>query len=186
MLSNKNNIVYQRPQSGKTYTERLSNEDIKIILKDYIIVDDITKLELGTHIRYFTTDEKTRKKKFRLGGMIVKIDPLGRFIMLSNGQTQPWSAQINNGIFYKKLSEEEKREELKKEIMSEINLTKSPRNKKFNDLNSEDFNLDLKKKNKIFIDKIKNLSEENNILKKQNEKLIKQINKIQIEIEKKK
>ena len=37
MLS-KNVQVYQRPT--KTYTERLANEDIKEILKDYIIKND--------------------------------------------------------------------------------------------------------------------------------------------------
>ena len=168
-MVSKNVQVYQRP--NKTYTERLANEDIKEILKDYVIVDDIKNVPLGTHVRYFITDENTGKKKFRLGGMITKIDPLGRFIMLSNGQTQPWSVQLANSIFYRKLSEDERKEELKKEIITEINTETST-----NDL----------KKMKSLMKKINIISEENNILKKNNEKLSKQLKKIQLEIEKKK
>jgi hypothetical protein len=61
MLTSKNNIVYQRPQ--RTYQERLSNQDIKNILKDYIMVEDISKVSTGTHVRYFITDHETKKKK---------------------------------------------------------------------------------------------------------------------------
>ena len=62
MLTSKNNIVYQRPQ--RTYQERLSNQDIKNILKDYIMVEDISKVSTGTHVRYFITDHETKKKKW--------------------------------------------------------------------------------------------------------------------------
>ena len=173
MLSTKNNIVYQRP--NKTYQERLTNQDIKLILKDYILVEDIKQVNIGTHVRYFITDEVSKKKKFRLGGMISKIDPLGRYIMLSNGQTQPWSVQIANSTFYKKLTEEEHKEEIKKELLSEINTD----NKHSSD------NIELKKKIKILMSKINHINEENNSLKKKNDKLNKQLSKIQIEIDKK-
>lgn len=175
MLTSKNNIVYQRPP--RTYQERLTNQDIKNILKDYTIVEDIGKVPTGTHVRYFITDQETKKKKFRLGGMITKIDPLGRFIMLSNGQTQPWSVQLSNAIIYKKLSEEERKEEIKKEILTEINTESKIQSSK------ED---DSKKKMKTLMTKINHMMEENNNLKKENSKLNKQLNKIQIEIEKKK
>ena len=165
----KNNIVYQKPL--KTYQDRLTNQDIKEILKDSIVVDDISMVPIGTHVRYFINDNDTKKKKFRLGGMITKIDPLGRYIMLSNGQTQPWSVQIPNTIFYKKISDEEKKEEIKKEILSEINI---------------DTNNDLKKKIKVLMTKINNINEENENLKKKNEKITNQLKKIQIEITKKK
>lgn len=177
----KNNIVYQRPT--KTYQERLTNQDIKEILKDYILIEDIKKIPIGTHVRYFITDEVSKKKKFRLGGMITKIDPLGRFIMLSNGQTQPWSVQLSNTIFYKKLTDEEKKEEIKKEILTEINTEIKPSSSK-NKL-IDDSSLDLKKKIKVLMSKINHITDENNSLKKKNDKLNKQLNKIQIEIEKK-
>jgi hypothetical protein len=165
----KNNIVYQKPL--KTYQDRLTNQDIKDILKDYIVVEDITQVPLGTHVRYFVNDNDTKKKKFRLGGMITKIDPLGRYIMLSNGQTQPWSVQIPNSIFYKKITSDELKEEIRKEVLTEINT---------------DMNNDLKKKIKVLTTKINNINDENNILKKKNEKLSNQLKKIQIEINKNK
>ena len=107
----------------------------------------------------------------RLGGMITKIDPLKRYVMLSNGQTQPWSVQIPNAIFYKKISEEEKKDEIRKEVLSEINI---------------DTHNDLKKKIKVLMTKINNINEENDSLKKKNDKLNNQLKKIQIEITKKK
>ena len=113
----------------------------------------------------------TNKKKFRMGGMITKIDPLKRYIMLSNGHTQAWSVQIPNTIFYKKLTDEERKEEIKKELLTEIN----------NDETIED----LKKKMKILINKVSTISNENVSLKKKNDKLTKQLNKIKIEIENK-
>ena len=163
MLTSKNNIVYQRPQ--KTYQERLTNQDIKNILKDYIMVEDINKVPIGTHVRYFITDQESKKKKFRLGGMITKIDPFGRYIMLSNGQTQPWSVQLSNSIIYKKLSAEEHKEEIKKEILTEINTESKIQSSKDDD---------LKKKMKILMTKINHMTEENNNLKKENNKLSKQ------------
>jgi hypothetical protein len=181
MSSMKNNIVYQRPT--KTYQERLTNQDIKEILKDYILVEDIKKIPIGTHVRYFITDNSS-KKKFRLGGMITKIDPLGRYIMLSNGQTQPWSVQLSNTIFYKKLTDEERKEEIKKEILTEINTENKTISTKDKNIDEPYLN-DLKKKMKVLMTKINHLTDENNTLKKKNEKLNKQLSKIQIEIDKK-
>lgn len=169
MLS-KNNIVYQRPQ--KTYQDRLTNKDIKDMLKDYILVDNITKIQLGTHIRYIITDTNTNKKKFRVGGLITKIDPLGRYLMLSNGHTQAWSVQIPNTIFYKKITDEERKEEIKKELLTEIN-------------HNDDTIDDLQKKIKSLITKVSTISNENVSLKKKNDKLNKQLNKIKLEIENK-
>jgi hypothetical protein len=158
--------TYQRPNT--TYQDRLTNQDIKELLKDYIIVENIKEIPLGTHIRYFLIDPDTKKRKFRTGGTISKIDLQGRFIKLTAG-TVTWSVQILNTLFYKKLNEEEYKEELKKEILTEIN----PNN-------------DYKQKIKLLTNKINILTEENNLLRKNNKKLIKQIQKIQIEIEKKK
>jgi len=167
----KNMLLLQR--DVKTHTEKLSNADIKILLKDYIIVEDISKVPIGIHVRYFINDPEIKKKKFRYGGFITKIDPLGRYIMLSNGTTQPWSVQIPNTIFYKKISNEELKEEIKKELLTEIK----------NDSVSN--NEDLKKKYKILTKQMKEILNDNNNLKKKNEKLSKQLSKIQLEIEKK-
>jgi hypothetical protein len=165
----KNNIIsYQRP--SETYQDRLTNKDIKELLKDYSNVDDITKIQIGTHIRYIITDSKTNKKKFRMGGVLSKIDPLGRYVMLSNGTTQPWSVQIPNSIFYKKLTDDEKKDEMKKELQSEV-------------VTNNDLIDDLQKKLKSLINKVSTISNENAILKKNNYKLNKQLNKIKVEID---
>ena len=52
---------YKRPK--QTYTDKLTDEDIKAKLEDYIEVDDISKVPLNTHVRYFT--EKINDKKER-------------------------------------------------------------------------------------------------------------------------
>jgi regulator of replication initiation timing len=161
--------IYQRPNI--TYQERLTNIDIKEKLKDYIIVEDINNVDIGTHLRYFIYDIVSKTKKFRLGGSLCKIDNLGRFLTLTNGHIK-WSVQIPNTIFYKKLSNEEYREELKKEIMTEL----------------ESDNNDLIKAKKLIKNlniKIKNLIEENIILKKNNDKLNNQLTNINIQINKK-
>ena len=83
--------TYQR--AAKTYQETLSNQDIKDKLKEYKKVTDIKTVSIGTHIRYFSINQTTKEKIFRLGGTLNKIDPDGRFIILSNG-TVNWSVQI--------------------------------------------------------------------------------------------
>ena len=161
--------IYQRPNI--TYQERLTNTDIKEKLKDYIIVEDINNVEIGTHLRYFIYDNISKTKKFRLGGNLCKIDNLGRFLTLTNGNIK-WSVQIPSTIFYKKLSNEEYKEELKKEIMTEL----------------ESDNNDLIKAKKLIKNlniKIKNLMEENISLKKHNDKLNNQLTNINIQINKK-
>jgi hypothetical protein len=108
---------YQRPV--QTYQDNLTKQQIKEQLKDYKEVNDITALSVGCHVRYFSTDLKTKKKLFRLGGSINKIDPEYRFIILTNG-TVSWSVQIANTSFWKKLTESEYKEELKEEVRKEI------------------------------------------------------------------
>jgi hypothetical protein len=158
--------TYQRP--AQTYQDNLSKQQIKEQLKDYKECSDITSLSVGCHVRYFSTDPKTKKKLFRLGGSVNKIDPEYRFIILSNG-TVSWSVQIANTTFWKKLTEleykEELKEELRKEIMTEEveTLTNHKLEKENNDLKKE-----LKEMSKI------------------NEKLMNKLKSIEIEIKKKK
>jgi hypothetical protein len=157
---------YQRPV--QTYQDNLTKLQIKEQLKDYKEINDITMLSIGCHVRYFSTDPKTKKKLFRLGGSINKIDPEYRFIILTNG-TISWSVQIANTSFWKKLTESEYKEELKEEIRKEI-MTEEPDNKPTQKLEKE--NLELKKE-------LKDLS-------KRNDKLAEQLKKIENEIKKNK
>ena len=104
--------------SNKTFQETLSNEQIKKYLNDYKKVDDIFKIGISTHLRYFTLDSKTNKQLFRLGGYLNKFGDNGEYIILSNGDLS-WSVQIKNSIFYKKMTDQELKEELKQEILTE-------------------------------------------------------------------
>ena len=171
------NKQYLRPD--KTYQETLTNQEIIEKLKEYKKVEDIKHVSIGTHLRYFSVNPKTKEKVFRLGGNLNKIDPEGRFIVLSNGSVS-WSVQIPNAIFYQKLSDVEIKEELKKEIRKEM-LTEVEQSE--NELES------LKKEIKNLNKKLENYKEleknYKNIVKK-NDILTRQLNKIEVEIKKKK
>jgi|UniRef100_A0A6C0EE52 hypothetical protein len=182
-MSKKNyNNNYVRPQ--QTYQELLSNQDIKDKLKEYKKIDDINKISIGTHIRYFNIDKKTNTKLFRLGGTLNKIDPNNRFITLNNGNLS-WSVQLNSSILYRKMTEDEikteMKEELKKEIMTEEVVSQiGGSNSTINDLKNEIKILNKKLENYM------NLEKEYKIILKKNESLSNKLLKIESEIKKKK
>jgi hypothetical protein len=99
----------------ESFQKTLSTEQIREKLKDYMPVSDPTTIPIGTHVRYFVTDPKTNQKNFRLGGQIRKVDPEGRFLILSNG-AQSWSAQIGGNTYWKKMSSDEIRDQTKREL----------------------------------------------------------------------
>ena len=175
------NNNYIRPTH--THQELLSTHDIKEKLKDYTKIEDINKISIGTHIRYFVHDPKTNTKLFRLGGLLTTVDPAGKYIMLSNG-TLKWSVQQKNSILYKKMTEDEikkeLKEELKKEIMTEDNIQTGGTNHIINDLKNE-----IKILNKK-IESYNNLEKDYKLLIKKNESLTNKILKIENEINKKK
>lgn len=106
---------YKRPK--KTLQDKLTATEIKEKLEDYVEVDDIGKVLLNTHIRYFSkvkVDGKI-KKKFRLGGFLKNKNSSDRFVILTNGKAS-WSVQVKGTIFFRKLSEEELKEQYEDEI----------------------------------------------------------------------
>ena len=103
---------YSRPK--KTYQDNLSPDEIKQKLEEYKKINDITKADLNTHLRYFIID-KTGNKQFRLGGFLNKIDKDLKYVILSNGKFS-WSVQIDNSIFFQKVTFGE----LKLELIHEI------------------------------------------------------------------
>ena len=107
--------------TGTTYTQQLSESDIKKKLEDYIRVkkEDVPSIPLNTHIRYFSINPKTGEKQFRMGGMLTKHDPNNQYIVCSNG-TLSWSVQIANSIFYKKMSNNEYKEHIQTEVQDSV------------------------------------------------------------------
>jgi hypothetical protein len=163
----------------------LTNQDIKEKLKEYKKCDDIRKVSIGTHIRYFTVDTQTKEKVFRLGGTLNKIDPEGRFVILGNGSIS-WSVQILGTQFWQKLTEAEFKEELKKELKKEIEKELVTEDMSGIDSMIEQENKELKKELKSLMKKFEKLEEENKCLIKKNEQLGSQLSKIALEVKKEK
>jgi hypothetical protein len=113
--------TYKRPKT--TYTDTLTKNAITDYLKDYQEVTNADDLKLGTHVRYFTMENN--KKKFRLGGYVIKIQP--EYIVLSNkryndNSRSTWSVQRKNSILFKQMTNQEIRDEYeqtKKELQKE-------------------------------------------------------------------
>jgi len=93
----------------KTFTSNLTKDEINEKLQDYKLVDDISKVPLGTHLRYFVT--KDGQKLFRMGGNLKRNLDLPKFIILVNALGTEWTVQIKDTIFYKKMSLKEIKEE---------------------------------------------------------------------------
>lgn len=90
---------YNRPKT--TFQDTLKEEDIRMMLKDYLEVNDIYSVPMNTHIRYFII--KNGEKLFRMGGNLIKADHSKGYIVLSNGKTN-WSVQVKDAILFKKIS----------------------------------------------------------------------------------
>jgi hypothetical protein len=103
---------YKGPRPKETYQSQMTEGDIEEKLKLYKKidnVDELAKLPLNTHIRYYsvTKDDKGKKvKKFRLGGFLNNKDNYDKYIILSNKNIS-WSVDTKTSILYRKLKDEE-------------------------------------------------------------------------------
>ena len=125
-MSRLGNDGYKRPK--KTFTDKLSAEEIKDKLEDYVEVEDIGKVPLNSHMRYFTEkyDEKKKKniKVFRLGGFLVNKNNYDKYVILSNvpdtgvinNNKKTWSVNTQKSIFYRKQTIDEIKEDYKDEL----------------------------------------------------------------------
>jgi hypothetical protein len=168
---------YVRP--NKTYQEQLTKQEIKEKLNGYKELKDIKKLSIGSHVRYFTFDKKTNKNVFRLGGYVNRIDPEGKYIVLSNGDIT-WSVQIPISKFFIKMSETELRNEIKKEVKEEI-LTETNL--------SNDYINEFKKENNMLkerLEQYKELEKRYKIVLEENNMLKDKINSIKYELKNRK
>lgn len=94
--------------------KNLSPDEIREKLEEYKKVEDIEKIALNAHLRYFSTD-KEGNKQFRLGGFLTKMDKDKGYCILSNGNYS-WSVQFKDTIFFSKMTFKELKEELSKTI----------------------------------------------------------------------
>lgn len=106
------NSNYDRPK--QTYTDKLTDDDILDKLDGYRQIDDINKVQLGTHLRYFQL-MSDGEKKFRMGGFLFKNDGIPDYVILNNNKSS-WSVQIDTAIFFRKLSQKEIVEEYENKI----------------------------------------------------------------------
>lgn len=120
---------YTRPEV--TYTDQLSKEQIEEKLEDYKKVDDIFKVPLGVHMRYFAN--VGGKRVFRMGGQLYKNTGLPDYVILNSGTAQ-WSVQVKDTIFYRKMTLQEIKTEYQTIIdeLIEKNKKLKDENKKLN------------------------------------------------------
>jgi hypothetical protein len=143
-------------KTGNEIQSNLTQEDIEILLEEYEEIDNINQLSPGIHIRYYTIIKKKNgdiNKLFRMGGTIIKIDLDKKYIVLSNNRLT-WCVQIEQTIFYKKMSIQDVKHFYENELdENEIEL----------------------KKYKSYIDRLKTelkkYNEQNNSLNDENHKL---------------
>lgn len=103
------NIDGEEEKEKKTFTSNLTKDEINEKLQDYKLVDDISKVPLGTHLRYFIM--KDGNKLFRMGGNLKRNLDLPKFVVLVNALGTEWTVQIKDTTFYKKMSISEIKEE---------------------------------------------------------------------------
>ncbi len=169
--------VYKKT-GQKTFQDTLTNAQIKDYLKEYKQITDISKVSIGSHLRYFSIDPENPKNKiFRLGGNLNKLDMEKKYLILGNGQLT-WSVQLPNAIFFQKMTPDEikteMKEEIKKEVMTEM-------------MNDDDNNECVKLKEEVRklskkLDLYVDMEKEYKNLIKKNDLLTEQLNKIAKEI----
>lgn len=114
-INNKNEQEQKKEQepkqeiNKKTYTENLTKEEINEKLEDYKLVDDISKVPLDTHLRYFI--KKDGEMLFRMGGNLKRNLDLPNYVVLKNALGTEWTVQVKDTLFYKKMSIKEIKEE---------------------------------------------------------------------------
>jgi hypothetical protein len=123
---------YKRPKH--TIQDKMTEEEIEEKLEDYIEIEDIFKVPLNSHIRYYTLipgKDGEIKKAFRLGGQLKNKDNADKYIILSNGKVT-WTVQMETSILYRKMTLEEIKEDYENIIkdLEESNLLLKKDNKK--------------------------------------------------------
>nr|QBK89167.1 MAG: uncharacterized protein LCMiAC02_02610 [Mimivirus LCMiAC02] len=106
---------YKRPR--KTATDLLTLDKIEELLEDYVEVDNLFEVPLGTHMRYILNAKIPGKAKFRYGGKLSHNKELKEkgYVMFNNGSVS-WSVQVKGTQFYRRLTMKEIRNDYEQEI----------------------------------------------------------------------
>lgn len=124
-ISLTNDKKYIRPKY--TIQDKITQEEINDALKNYIECDDINKVPIGSHLRYFINTINKRgemEQKFRFGGFLKNKDNCDKYVILTNN-TVSWSVQVDNVTFFKKMSLDEIKDEYEKIIEEKQQYIKS-------------------------------------------------------------
>jgi len=102
---------YKGPRPKDTYQSKMTETEIeeKLNLYKKIKTEDIPKLPLNTHIRYYSivkNSDGSKEKKFRLGGFLENKDNYDKYIILTNRKIS-WSVNTKESILYRKMTDEE-------------------------------------------------------------------------------
>jgi hypothetical protein len=106
-MSRLTNDKYKKPKVS--YTELLTQDEIKEKLNDYTKVQTINDVMLGSHVRYISKDSEGIFQ-FRMGGTLLNKKGLPAYVVLGNG-AKTWSVQVDQTIFFSKLTTEQLRAE---------------------------------------------------------------------------
>jgi len=113
--------AYVRPK--KTVQDTMSNDEIKEKLQGYKKVEDIRKILIGSHLRYFAKVKNSKTPVFRLGGFLTKFGDDYKYVVLSNGEFS-WSVQLNGtNEFWAKMNQKEFKEKIETEVEQKIKQT---------------------------------------------------------------
>jgi len=182
-------------QSWKKQKE-FTSQDIIDRLQGFTPMENIEQLSPGMQIRYISEDKNTKKRTLKMGGILVYIDPKGRYLRVKSmisANMKPWSVQIAGAeIYFKNKGEgDAKYTQILKHFGSEETLESVRQifggsEKEINrDISYIEQNYggklsNLVKSNYKLLQQVKQLKEENNMMKKYKErakKLEKKLNK---------
>lgn len=108
--------TYKRPKV--TYTEKLSADEIAEKLQGYEKVDDISEVPLNKHLRYFIKN-KDGTQTYRSGGFLQHKENADKYVRLTNYKNS-WSVQVNDAIFFKKMSHKDEIDALHKQYQKKL------------------------------------------------------------------
>jgi len=102
-------VQTKRPSAELTATDKLSVDEIKILLEDYKKVKDVNNILIGSCIRYFIRDTNGNLE-FQLGGEVMSTKRLPTHLILRNGG-YIWTIELLDKILFMKMSSDELKQE---------------------------------------------------------------------------